>query len=117
VERAARAAGFRLVPDPMPEEVVFVRSDQYSFVETGVPAVFLVPGDGSGDGGGDEGRGDFHEHHYHQPSDEIGLPVHWPSALRFLDANVQVGRELADAPQRPTWNPGDFFGETFGARD
>ena len=80
-----------------------------------MPAVFLVPGSRSGGGSdGGEGRGDFHEHHYHQPSDEIGLPVDWPSALRFLDANVQVGREVADSAERPTWNPGDFFGETFG---
>ena len=110
VERAAHSAGFRLAPDPVPQEVIFVRSDQYSFVEVGVPAVFLVPGPS---GAYAEGA-DFHEHHYHMPSDEPGLPVDWPSALRFLDANVRLGREIADAPERPTWNPGDFFGETFG---
>ena len=28
-------------PDPFPEETIFIRSDQYSFVQQGVPAVFL----------------------------------------------------------------------------
>jgi hypothetical protein len=120
VERAAGAAGFRIMPDPIPEEVIFVRSDQYSFVEVGIPAVYLVPGLGArarrGNGGAQSERSDFQEHHYHMPSDELGLPVDWPSALRFLDANVRLGREIADAPARPTWNEGDFFGETFGAR-
>ena len=35
---------FVLAPDPVPEEVLFIRSDQYSFVKKGVPSVFLVPG-------------------------------------------------------------------------
>ena len=35
--------GFVLAPDPVPEEVLFIRSDQYSFVKKGVPSVFLVP--------------------------------------------------------------------------
>ena len=120
VERAAGAAGFRIMPDPIPEEVIFVRSDQYSFVEVGVPAVYLVPGLAArarrGSGGAQSERSDFQEHHYHMPSDELGLPVDWPSALRFLDANARLGREIADAPARPTWNEGDFFGETFGGR-
>jgi Zn-dependent M28 family amino/carboxypeptidase len=116
-ERAARDAGFALSPDPMPEEVIFVRSDQYSFVEVGIPAVFLVPGFGSRDprASGQAAKDLFHDKHYHMPSDELGLPVDWPSVLRFLDANVQLGREIANAAARPAWKPGDFFGETFAA--
>jgi Zn-dependent M28 family amino/carboxypeptidase len=36
-------------PDPIPEEVIFIRSDQYSFVKRGVPAVFMWPGMQSAD--------------------------------------------------------------------
>jgi Zn-dependent M28 family amino/carboxypeptidase len=117
VERAARAAGFALSPDPMPEEVIFVRSDQYSFVEVGIPAVYLIPGFGSRDPQvpGDRAVAMFRDEHYHMPSDEPGLPVDWHSVVRFLDANAQLGREIADSPTRPAWNPKDFFGETFAA--
>ena len=38
VEAAINAEGFELTPDPMPEENIFRRSDQYSFVRKGVPA-------------------------------------------------------------------------------
>ena len=114
--RAARAAGFELGPDPFPEEVIFVRSDQYSFVERGVPAVYFVPGFTSRDpqvDGGKTIRG-FLSTHYHEPSDEASLPVDWPSAVRFLRANVMLTRDIADADRAPEWKAGDFFGRTFG---
>jgi hypothetical protein len=50
------------------------------------------------------------------PSDEADLPVDWPTAVRFLRANADLGRAIADAPRAPEWKPGDFFGETFGRR-
>jgi hypothetical protein len=33
-----------------------------------------------------------------------------------MQVNFLVGYEIANNPQRPRWNPGDFFGETFGPR-
>src|SRR6266513_6393882 len=44
---AAREAGFEMSPDPFPEEVRFIRSDQFSFVEKGIPAIHLKPGNKS----------------------------------------------------------------------
>jgi hypothetical protein len=35
----ATVMGYEVSPDPMPEEVSFIRSDQYSFVLKGVSAV------------------------------------------------------------------------------
>ena len=107
---------FVLAPDPVPEEVLFIRSDQYSFVKKGVPSVFLVPGFTSTDPDIDGGAL-FNEHlktHYHQPSDDLGRPIDWDSALRFARANVRIGHAVAEEDARPTWNDGDFFGEKFG---
>ncbi len=115
-ERAAAAAGFALSPDPIPDEVIFVRSDQYSFVRRGIPAVYLMPGFRSLDPAvnGEAAFRGFLATHYHQPSDDASLPVDWPSAVRFLRANVLLAREIADADAPPHWLPGDFFGATFG---
>src|SRR5690606_15148129 len=44
LEQAASEIGVALSPDPFPEEVVFVRSDQYAFVRAGIPAVYLMGG-------------------------------------------------------------------------
>ena len=113
---AASAHGFTLVPDPKPEQMLFVRSDQYSFVRRGVPSVYLVPGFHSTD---PEVDGvalveDFVEHHYHRPSDDLSQPVDWKTAVRFTKTNLQLGLEIANGVDRPRWNDGDFFGEVFG---
>jgi hypothetical protein len=119
VGRAASAVGFELSPDPMPEEVLFIRSDQYSMVRRGVPAVFLVAGVKSADGGtgGTEVWREFLTTHYHRPSDDLTRPVDYPSAVRFTQVNFLVGLEVANEASRPSWNDGDFFGERFASGD
>jgi hypothetical protein len=116
IEDAVAHEGFTLTPDPMPEEVLFIRSDQYSFVKQGVPSVFLVPGFTAADPDieGDKLWREFLQTHYHQPSDDLSRPVDWPSAVRFARANVRIGYAVAEDERRPTWNEGDFFGEKFG---
>ena len=49
VADAAQAEGFMLTPNPLPEENLFVRSDQYSFVRRGIPSIYLIPGFNSAD--------------------------------------------------------------------
>jgi Zn-dependent M28 family amino/carboxypeptidase len=116
--RAARLAGLTLIPDPIPEENLFVRSDQYSFVRKGVPSVFLVPGFTSSDKAIDGPKlfGEFLATHYHQPSDDLTLPVDAGSVERFTRANVALGYLIASEPSAPRWKPGNFFGTTFGPR-
>lgn len=116
IDLAIAAEDFALSPDPMPEEVIFVRSDQYSFVKQGVPSVFLVPGFTSTDPeiDGEPIWRDFLSTYYHQPSDDMTRPIDWPSALRFARANVRIGYAVAEDKERPVWNEGDFFGEKFG---
>ncbi len=115
IDGAIAAEDFDLADDPMPEEVIFVRSDQYSFVKQGVPSVFLVPGFTSTDpdiDGESLWRG-FLSTYYHQPSDDMSRPIDWPSAIRFARANVRIGYAVAEDTARPTWNEGDFFGDKF----
>ena len=119
VEESAGEEGFVFSPDPLPEEVLFVRSDQYSFVQKGVPAVYLVTGFNSTEEGVD-GEALFRDHfknHYHQPSDDMTRPIHWESALRFARAHTRIGYLVGNAGDRPAWNEGDFFGARFGPRN
>lgn len=116
IAAAIAAEDFDLTPDPIPEEVIFIRSDQYSFVRQGVPAVYLVPGFTSQDQAID-GEASFRDHlatHYHRPSDDATRPVDWESALRFARANVRIGLQISATAERPRWNDGDFFGVRFG---
>jgi hypothetical protein len=116
IDEVVASEGFELAPDPIPEQVLFIRSDQYSFVKKGVPSVFLVPGFTSTDPAIDGGAL-FNAHlktHYHQPSDDLSRPIDWDSALRFARANVRIGYAVAEEDERPAWNDGDFFGDKFG---
>lgn len=114
-ERAADRLGVALSADPMPEEVIFVRSDQYAFVRQGVPALYLDAGIVASEAGVDaqaQAR-EFLRANYHQPSDQADLPIHYPTAVRLARLNQMIGQEVAEADERPTWNAGNFFGERF----
>ncbi len=118
VRKAAADLGYTLSPDPMPEENIFVRSDQYSLVKQGVPAVYLMPGFTAADPGvnGQQVFGGFLSAHYHRPSDDLSLPMDLAAVERFARANLAVARAIADDPVEPAWKPGNFFGKKFGAR-
>ena len=116
VERAAARQQLELIPDPRPERVTFVRSDQYSFIRQGIPAIFPKVADipGAAVVPGIVTPESFIKDHYHRPSDDLSLPRDAESSMRFIRFMVDVVRQVADADQAPRWNPGDFFGETFG---
>lgn len=113
--RAATELGLRTVPDPQPEQARFTRSDQYSFVRRGIPAIILGPGTGSFQAGEDGAAlmRDFRRQRYHQPGDDLSQPFHWRAAQRYAQLHAVLMRDLARQPARPQWLPGDFFGELF----
>ena len=112
VGRAVAKIGVKLSPDPVPEEGLFTRSDHYSFVKKGIPAVFLVTGYG---GAGKAASEDFQKNRYHQVSDDMTAPFNWTAAAKFAQVNYLIARELADAPAAPRWYEGSFFGDRFAA--
>ena len=116
VRKVAETFGYTLSPDPMPEQNIFVRSDQYSLVKQGVPAVYLMPGFTAKNPAvnGQQIFGGFLTSHYHQPSDDLSLPMDLPAVERFARANLAIARAIADDPVDPTWKPGNFFGKMFG---
>ena len=111
---AASAQGMKLSPDPMPAEVVFVRSDQFSFVRHGIPALMLHSGLQPRDATIDLGtmRAEFFASDYHQPSDDLSLPMDYGSAADLARLHLRILLHAANGA-RPRWNRGDFFGETF----
>ncbi len=107
---------FVLSADPAPEEVFFVRSDQYPFIRAGVPALYLKAGLNGLDPKQDLAalEADFRKNHYHKPSDDLTRPIHWPSVGNFAVLTAELIRTVANDPVPPSWKPGDFFGTRFG---
>jgi hypothetical protein len=116
LETAVAKVGLTLTPDPIPEQAIFTRSDHYSFVQRGVPAIFLMTGWNTPAGAGEGGKvfTDFLTAHYHKPSDDLNRPFDYAAGAKFAHVNAMIAREIANADARPQWKEGDFFGELFG---
>jgi len=118
VSAAAKVMGYDVSPDPMPEEVSFIRSDQYSFVLQGVPAVDVEDGVHSTDPkvNGMEVLKKWLVTRYHTPLDNMDQPIDFDSMAKGAVMNFLVGYRVAQGDGVPTWNKNDFFGTTFGPR-
>jgi Zn-dependent M28 family amino/carboxypeptidase len=116
--QAAKQAGFTISPDPLPEEVRFIRSDQYSFVKQGIPAITFKAGSKSLDPAvdGDKVTREWLRNVYHTVYDNPDQQLDYKSGARWADLNFNLGLDVANAPDVPQWKPGDFFGGMFGKR-
>jgi Zn-dependent M28 family amino/carboxypeptidase len=107
VEAVAKQLGVRVVADPVPEQVIFIRSDQYNFVRRGVPSIF--PGlEPASDADAVKDRTWFKEN-YHHPSDQWSpdFRADWLAAeTRFY---YLVGERVANARHRPSWSSDSPF--------
>jgi hypothetical protein len=119
VKRAAERLHLALSPDPMPEQVIFIRSDQYSFVKQGIPAVYPSPGLKSNDPKIDPVAifKEWEETRYHQPQDDMQQPnLDFNQAVKYAQFAYLCGWFIAQDPQRPSWNAHDFFGDHYAKK-
>ncbi|MFL6738474.1 MAG: M20/M25/M40 family metallo-hydrolase [Sphingomicrobium sp.] len=110
VAEAGRSMGVAVSADPMPQEAIFTRSDHYMFVRRGVPAVLLMTGHANG---GKAHWGAFLSKIYHSPQDDLTQKIDWDAGARYALLNYRISRAMADAPRRPMWLQGDYFGDLF----
>ena len=83
VARVAKRMGVAVSPDPFPQEVFFVRSDQYSFVRRGVPSLFPFMGLRSDSGVDAPARfKEWFATRYHTPQDDVDQPMDLESGAR-----------------------------------
>jgi Zn-dependent M28 family amino/carboxypeptidase len=118
VQSATKQIGYSLSPDPMPEENFFIRSDQYSFVQQGIPAVDISDGTQSSDPKVDGMKllREWMVTKYHTPLDNMDQTLDYASGAKAAGVNFLVGYEVAQQDAAPIWDKGDFFGEKFGPR-
>ena len=105
-----------LSQDSHPEQVLFIRSDQYSFVKQGVPSVFLSTGVKSSDPKikPDQIVAKWFANTYHKPQDDMNQTFNFESGAKFARYSFLVGYVVAQQNEKPAWNPRDFFGEHYG---
>jgi Peptidase family M28 len=95
--------GIEIRPDMEPERNLLRRSDQFSFIRIGVPAVAFVFGYNQGSPEEQVYRRWYAER-YHKPSDDIDQPVDFAAAAKFNRFFEKLTTTVADADSRPAWN-------------
>jgi Zn-dependent M28 family amino/carboxypeptidase len=108
VTQVAQARGIRVQPDPEPLRNSFVRSDQYSFVRAGVPALAMKVGFDTGSPEQQKFK-DWLTNRYHAPSDDLNQPVDLSAAAGYEEIMRGLMIAVANDPQRPQWKQDSFF--------
>jgi len=104
----AEAQGLAMVPDPLPDRNVFIRTDQFSFVREGIPA--LVFKFGFAKDTPEFGiEHDWRANRYHAPSDDLSQPMLKDEAAKLDDFVAAIAARLADSETRPHWRPDSVF--------
>ena len=110
---AASYLGLTVEADPEPEQNRFIRSDQYSFVAQGIPALHIKYGNKTADGQNNLSQTvqQWRAKYYHKPQDDINGVFDFEAGKKYAQLNFLIGYQIAQTPARPTWNPGNFFGQ------
>ena len=103
MKEVAAALGLKVIPDPMPEEKAFYRSDHYFFVKKGIPGLMIL--------GAPEGEPktwidrmkQWEKTDYHQPSDTIRPEWNWDGPRTLAMLGVVMGLRVANGDQMPAW--------------
>jgi Zn-dependent M28 family amino/carboxypeptidase len=108
VRAAASTLNVTVQTDREPEQNRFIRSDQYSFIRGGVPALAFKFGYEFGSPE-ETIRKTWVRDVYHKPSDDTHQPVNLEAAALFDRVIMTLLQRVANDAARPTWNADSFF--------
>jgi Zn-dependent M28 family amino/carboxypeptidase len=112
VKFAANYLGLEVEKDPEPNENRFIRSDQYSFVMNGIPALHIKYGTRTNIPGFDLTAfvKQWRAKYYHQAADGLdGGIFNFTAAKTYVQLNFLISYSIAQTTARPKWNDGDLF--------
>ena len=108
IRAVAKTAGVEIQADKEPNRNLFIRSDQFSFIRRGVPALAFkfgyLPGSRE-----EQLHKEWLKNRYHAPSDDVNQPVDMAAAARFNDILRQLAERVANSADRPQWNKDSFL--------
>jgi Zn-dependent M28 family amino/carboxypeptidase len=104
----AKQTGIEVMADPEPERNAFTRSDQYSFIRRGIPALSLKVGFVK-DSPEHEVVKKRRTQRYHSDRDDLAQPVDKQAAVVLNRLYLKVVEAVANRPTRPAWSSDSFF--------
>lgn len=111
VERSTGQLGLTIDADHAPEQVRFVRSDNYNFILEGIPALRMKYGLKTEDSptGLDSLITAFTSAVYHKPSDELNDSFDFEAARTYVRLQFMNSYMINNAAAGPSWNEDSFF--------
>ena len=107
-QKVGEAHGIVIAPDPEPDRNSFIRTDQYSFVQAGIPALAFKFGWTAGSPEYKAWRG-WLAQRYHSTEDDLSQPVDLEAAAQFNSFFADLARTVADDPATPHYLETSFF--------
>jgi hypothetical protein len=90
--------------DPEPERGLIRRSDQWSFIQAGIPAINFVFGYEPGSESERIYR-QWYREGYHTPKDDLQQKIDWTAAAKFNSFFYGLVEKVADGTTAPAWKP------------
>jgi hypothetical protein len=114
LNEVAAASGLKVIPDPMPEEKSFYRSDHYFFVKKGVPGIMILGApEGSVESWTDRLK-KWEKTDYHQPTDIVRPDWDWTGPRTVASVMLLMGLRAANDEAMPAWVPSSVFNRERG---
>jgi Zn-dependent M28 family amino/carboxypeptidase len=108
IRATARELGLDVQADPEPQRNRFVRSDQYSFIKFGIPALAMKVGYQPNSPEAAIAA-KWTAERYHAPSDDLNQPIDRSAAAKYVDVVRTLAIRIANRAERPRWNETSFF--------
>jgi Zn-dependent M28 family amino/carboxypeptidase len=108
LQAAGRELQLQILSDPEPERNAFTRSDQYSFIQRGIPSASLKVGFIKGSPEHEIVKR-WRAERYHAPSDDLQQPIDFQAAADFNRAYLRIVQAVANRNERPQWRADSFF--------
>ena len=106
--KIAESMGIKPIADPEPLRNAFIRSDQYSFIKKGIPAVKVDVGFELGTPEQQIFK-DWLTNRYHAPSDDVNQPVNLQAAATYEEFTRRLLISTANDAAKPQWKSDSFF--------
>ena len=114
LNEVANDYGLKVIPDPMPEEKSFYRSDHYFFVKRGIPGLMWM---GAPDGDQKvwiDRLKQWEKTDYHQPTDTVRPEWNWVGPKAIAVVGLVMGLRVAEEEAMPSWLPNSIFNRERG---
>ena len=108
IRAVAKDTAVGVQADPEPQRNRFVRSDQYSFIREGIPALAMKVGYQERSPEAEIAR-KWTAERYHGVGDDLSQPLDISAGDKYVDIVRALVVRIANRTDRPRWNDASFF--------